>query len=168
MSSSTEHKSDAKTLSEKIKDIHIAMMTTAEPDGTLRSRPMASLDLKTLETDGDLWFLTSVSAHKVEEVRQSQRINLSYSKPGDNLFVSVSGTAELVHDQKHVKKLWKSAYEAWFPDGPDDPALALLRVHVDEAEYWNAPSSKMRGIFKVFSSHKQQPPTGADVKLDMH
>jgi general stress protein 26 len=33
--------------------------------------------------------------------------------------------------------------KAWFPDGLDDPDLALLRVHVEAAEYWDSPSSTM-------------------------
>lgn len=34
-------------------------------------------------------------------------------------------------------------HKAWFPNGPDDPKLALLKVEVDQAEYWDGPSSTM-------------------------
>jgi general stress protein 26 len=44
---------DAKLLADKIKDVRIAMMTTAEADGTMHSRPMATQEK---EFDGDLWF----------------------------------------------------------------------------------------------------------------
>src|SRR5437762_7056415 len=66
---------DVKLLNEKIKDVRIAMLTTIESDGTLRSRPMVTQDT---EFDGDLWFFTQASAPKVEEVQQHQQVNLSY------------------------------------------------------------------------------------------
>ena len=31
------------------------------------------------------------------------------------------------------------AVGAWFPEGPDDPAVVLLRVDADSAEYWDTP-----------------------------
>ena len=29
----------------------------------------------------------------------------------------------------------------WFPKGPDDPAICLIRVGVESAEYWDAPAA---------------------------
>ena len=29
----------------------------------------------------------------------------------------------------------------WFPEGKDDPNIALLRVKIEKAEYWDSPSS---------------------------
>ncbi|GCE28027.1 general stress protein [Dictyobacter alpinus] len=170
MSSQTEHKSDKKLLSEKIKDVRIAMMTTTEPDGTLRSRPMATQDLKAVEFDGDLWFFTYATAPKVGDVEQHQQVNLSYSKPGDNLYISVSGTGQLVQDRQKIKDLWNPIYKAWFPKGQDDPDLALLKVHVESAEYWDAPSGKMGALYSVVKglTSKGEQPSGSDVKLDMH
>ena len=38
-------------------------------------------------------------------------------------------------------------YKAWFPQGEDDPAIAVLRVDITEAQYWEASSSKLvRGL----------------------
>ena len=135
---------DTKALAEKIKGVRMAMMTTEEPDGTLRSRPMATQET---EFDGDLWFFTQASAPKVGEVEQHHQVNISYSKPDDNLFISVSGTAQLVRDQQKMRDLWKPLYKAWFPNGLDDPDLALLKVNVQNAEYWNAPSGRMGALY---------------------
>lgn len=127
-----------KKLGELIKDIKIAMMTTVEQDGSLRSRPMGT---QQVEFDGDLWFFTREHAAKVDEVQHDQHINISYANPDDQRYVSVSGTATLVKDQQKAKEFWNPLYKAWFPEGLDDPELALLKVHVDKAEYWDAPSS---------------------------
>jgi general stress protein 26 len=145
----THHEQDknaAKLLTEKIKGIRVAMMTTAEPDGTLFSRPMATLDM---ESDGDLWFFTQASTAKVQDVQRDQQVNLSYSKPSDNLFISVSGTVQLVRDHKKMKDLWKPYLKAWFPKGLEDPDLALLQVTPHNAEFWDAPSGTMGRIFSA-------------------
>jgi len=33
--------------------------------------------------------------------------------------------------------------KTWFSDGLDTPGLALIKVHVETAEYWESPSSKV-------------------------
>ena len=68
-------------------------------------------------------------------------MNLAYAEPADQLFVSVSGRANLVRDKDKAKELWTPAMKAWFPKGPEDPDLALLKVSVEKAEYWDTPSS---------------------------
>ena len=34
-------------------------------------------------------------------------------------------------------------YKAWFPNGPDDPEVTVLRVDVSDGDYWEASSSKL-------------------------
>ena len=127
-------------LAELIKDIRIAQFTTVEQDGSLRSRPMATQDV---EFRGDLWFFTRDDSPKVQEFRSEQHVNVSYASADDNRFVSVSGRASLVKDTQKIKELWNPALRAWFPDGQDDPRVALIKVTVDHAEYWDAPASTM-------------------------
>ncbi len=157
--------SDAKLLGEKIKGIRIAMMTTCEGD-ELHSRPMATLDE---DFDGDLWFFTYATAPKVSEVAARNQVNLSYTKEADNVYVSISGTAELVQDRKKIKSLWKPFLKAWFPNGEDDPNVTLLKVHVENAEIWDAPSGKMGRLYSTLKSLATGARDSAtnDIKLDM-
>lgn len=126
---------DIKKLGELIEDINIAMLTTVDEDGTLRSRPMGT---QQVEFDGDLWFFTAADSAKVHEVRQEQQVNVAYAEPKQQRYVSVSGVAQLVRDQQKIKELWNPIFKAWFPEGLDDPNLALLKVHVTKAEYWES------------------------------
>jgi len=120
-----------------IEDIDFAMLTTVN-GGQLRSRPMSTQEF---ELDGDLWFFTSDQTHKVDEIEADNRVNVAYSKPEDNVYISVSGRAQLVKDKEKIEELWKPILKAWFPKGLDDPTLALLKISVEEAEYWDSPSS---------------------------
>jgi len=155
MAITIEKSGDAvKKLGDLIKDIRIAMLTTVEADGVLHSRPMATQEV---EFNGDLWFFTSAASGKAHEISSDQRVNLSYSGKDDNLYVSVSGTAQLVRDKDKIKELWQPMLRAWFPDGLDDPNLALLRISVEKAEYWDSPSStvvKVVGFVKALATGK--------------
>jgi general stress protein 26 len=136
-----EHSTDAvEKLGELIKEVKMAMLTTIDEDGSLRSRPMATSKAK---FDGYLWFFTRGSSPKVEEIDKHVEVNLSYADPGSNTYVSVSGKAQTIHDKAKATELWNPILKAWFPDGLEDPDLALLRVKVEKAEYWDSPSSKV-------------------------
>lgn len=120
-----------------IKDINIAMVTTVDR-GVLRSRPMAT---QKTDFDGVLWFFTSRQTHKAEEIEKDGRVNVSYSDPDDNRYVSLSGTAEMIDERAKFEELWSPTFLAWFPKGLEDPNLILLKVSVEQAEYWDATSS---------------------------
>jgi general stress protein 26 len=122
-----------------IEDIDFAMLTT-HANGKLRSRPMST---QKFDFDGDLWFFTSDQTHKVEEIEKDNEVNVAYSKPEDNTYISVSGTASIVNDRDKIEELWNPILKAWFPKGLDDPTLCLLKVTVEEAEYWDSPSSTL-------------------------
>jgi general stress protein 26 len=156
---------DVTKLAKLIKGIEVAMMTTEDDDGTLRSRPM-----QTQQTvfNGTLWFFTHASSHKVQEIDREHRVNLSYADPASSRYVSVSGLATLVRDRAKIDELWSPALKAWFPDGKDDPEVALLRVDVSKAEYWDAPSSKLVklvGFTKALLTGQQYDP-GENEKLN--
>ena len=37
--------------------------------------------------------------------------------------------------------------EAWFPQGPDDDSVVLLKVVADSAEYWDSPGGRLATAF---------------------
>jgi general stress protein 26 len=154
--------SDVQKLGELIKGIRVAMLTTVDSEGCLHSRPMATQDA---EFDGTLWFFTEADSLKIHELERDRHVNLSYANPGDSKYVSVSGTAAVVRDHARVKELWSPFYKAWFPKGVDDPNIALLRVAVDKAEYWDSPSSavvRLIGFAKAVATGKRYGEEGTD------
>jgi general stress protein 26 len=127
-------------LNELIKEIDFAMLTTIRSDGSLHSWPMAT---KEVDADGVIWFFSHTNTEKVDAVRTNPRVNLAYSDADSQRYVSISGRCELVRDQVKAKQLWKPVYATWFPKGIDDPNLILLKVHVQEADYWHTDHSGM-------------------------
>ena len=131
-------------IGELVKGIHICMLTTAAADGGVHARPMAphnSGDSKSF--DGTLWFLTPADTGKVTEIRSDAQVLLSYADPGDSKYVALQGVATVSRDRAKIHELWNSMYKAWFPEGEDDPNIAVLRVDVTGGQYWEANASKI-------------------------
>ena len=137
-------------LSSLIKDIGVAMLTTVAPDGGLRSRPMAAQGGGF--ENGEVWFFTADNSGKVSEIEAEHEVNLAYAEPKDQRYVSLSGRARVIRDTERARRLWTPELKAWFPGGPEDKHLALLRVRVHSAEYWDAPSGKMASLLAYAKS----------------
>jgi len=127
-------------LNELIGGIEFAILTTIRPDGTLHSCPMAAHGV---DPTGVLWFVSGSNTEKVEAVKTSQRVNVSFADPAAERYVSISGFCELVRDHVKAKELWKPSYTSWFRGGLDDPSLILLKIDVQQAEYWDATAGRM-------------------------
>ncbi len=130
-------------LADLIGDASIAMLTTQEPQSGLRSRPLATLQM---DSAGKLWFFVAMSSAKIGEIDQHRHVNLSYANPEKQEFVSISGSARLLRDREKMRELWTLWVKPWFAHGVDDPDLGLLEVTVDQAEYWDAPASRMQRL----------------------
>ena len=128
-----------RTLAGMIQDIPVAMLTTTGM-GRLRSRPMVT---QRAPFDGFLWFLTARSAGKTGEIHDRQSVHVTFVSPGESRYVWASGTAALVDDAAKVRELWHPGYQPWFPGGPGDPSVSLIKVRVEEAGYWDPATSRM-------------------------
>lgn len=133
-------------LRDKIKDVKFGMFTTRDDYGMLTSRPLTS---QQLDADANLWFFVSDEEAFTGQLAENPSVNVAFANVDDHLYVSVSGRAELLRDRAKAEELWNPMVKAWFPLGLDDPHLALLKVHVQSAEYWDTANSKMVTLFAM-------------------
>lgn len=144
-----------------IRQIGVAMFSTVEPDGSLRSRPMYTCNTEE-GFDGALWFVTDRSDPKAIELGQAPEVGVVYACARDRIYVALSGTANLVDDRVRLERLWRDELSAWFPKGKDDPNLALIRVDVSDGEYWDEPSSTASKAWSAVKSSLGGRPTKTD------
>jgi general stress protein 26 len=158
---------DLQRLRELVKDIDFCMLTTVDEGGDLHSRPMSSNG--DIDQNGDIWFFTNSSSHKVSEIARLPKVNVSFADPDNQRYVSVSGSGELIRDQKKIEELWRPEFKIWFPKGKEDPEIALLRVSLEKAEYWDSPSSTIGYALSFVSSivTGKQPDMGENKKIDL-
>jgi general stress protein 26 len=127
------------TFARMIDGIPVAMLTTTG-FGRLRSRPMVA---QREPFDGCIWFLTVRAAGKTAEIRDRQAVHVTFAAPAENRYVWASGTSSIVDDPARLKALWHGGYLQWLPGGPDDPSVTLIKVAVEEAEYWDEAAGRM-------------------------
>jgi general stress protein 26 len=132
---------ESRKVAELLKGERFAFLTTRTPDGTLTSRPMT---LQEVEFDGDLWFFAERDSNPVKHITLSPQVNVGVGSGGS--WVSLTGRATVVDDLAKKRELWNSAVEAWFPDGPDDDSVVLLKVEGDSAEYWDTPGGRLATV----------------------
>jgi general stress protein 26 len=183
MTKATDPNRDNAPLSKKIEDLYdliegieIAMFTTRRPDGHLVSRAMAT---QTQAEGTDLWFVTDIESHKLDDLAFDPNVNLSYYRDRTREWVSVSGTAMVSQDRMVIHELYQSDWKMWFGDeggerngGPDDPRLALILVEVLSVSYLKVDKPKPLVLFELVkgmvtgtppSIGKERELTGGDV-----
>ena len=141
-----KNSNEAKKVRKMIEDIKVCMFVSDNEQGHLHSRPMHCVDV---DEDMNIWFFTNKSSEKVEEVKEEKQVNLAFADRDSSDYLSVSGTASVVVDQKRVDELWSPAMKIWFPEGKDSGKVALLRINPAHAEYWDSSSSKLVQLFKM-------------------
>jgi general stress protein 26 len=136
--------------------MEIGFLTTVGPEGHFHSRPM---QLQEHEADGTLWFATSLASHKIEDLRANPRCCVAFLK--DSKYVSISGHGELVHDRARVRQMWTPAWRGWFPEGPEQEDLVLLKVVPEHVEYVDPPGGTLRSLYtrvrNALQHHREEP-----------
>jgi len=155
---------DTRRVAELLKGERFGFLTTITMDGRLTSRPMT---LQEVEFDGDLWFFAERDSNPVEHIAASPEVNVGVGHGGS--WVSLTGDAVVVDDVAKKRELWNSAVEAWFPQGPDDDGVVLIKVQAQSAEYWDTPGGRLATAFSFVKAKVtgQRIEGGENEKVDL-
>lgn len=144
---STAHGADEGLTVEKVVEVldgaTWVMLTTALADGKLLSHPMG---IQETTPEADMYFIINTTTDQAIALRDAPQVNVSVAEAGS--WLSVAGTAAFVEDRAKVRELWSDALEAYF-EGPDDPAIGLLRVSSESAQYWGVPGGKVAALAEI-------------------
>ncbi len=134
----------------------VAMVTATDRRFMPASRPLLT---QQLDDDGVLWFFVPSDGSLALDIETNPRVSATYGDPGRGVYVSLSGYARLIYDPDRIFALWNERVETWFTQGPLDPRLALLRVNVDHAEYWDERSRRrIRLLELAHAALRGEPP----------
>ena len=176
MKAEQKNRDDEVSLETKLDDLYalidgieVALMTTRRADGQLVTRPM-QVQRRTAGTD--LWFMTNVESHKLEELATDPHVNLGFYRDRTREWVSVSGMAVLTQDKRLVHDLYQPDWRAWLGDeggardgGPDDPRIALVLVEAHAETYAKQDRPAPLVLFEIAKGMVTgQPPKVADMR----
>ncbi|MEO6092751.1 MAG: pyridoxamine 5'-phosphate oxidase family protein [Novosphingobium sp.] len=127
-------------ISEKMRDIDFAMLSTRTGDGAIASRPMSNN--RQVDFAGDSFFFSDGSARTVGDIEDEPRVGLTYTGAAGllgmrPLFIAIEGSAELIRDKGRFVEHWTKGLDGWFEGGVDTPGLVLIKVHAERLHYWN-------------------------------
>jgi len=150
-----------------IDDIEIGMITTrTATNQALVSRPM---QVQEVDQEGCLWFFTSREGELIREVNANPQVNITFAAANKNTFLSMTGQGSEVQDRSKMQELWKPQLKAWFKDGLDTPDITLLKIKMQEGQFWDAPHStavEIVGFVKALISDAPFRP-GRNEKVDL-
>ena len=129
-----------KDISEKMRDIDFAILSTRTSGGALAGRPMSNN--REVDFDGDSYFFTLDSTGTVQDIGNDPNVGLGYQSKSGALgmkpfFITVEGRAELIRDKAAFAEHWTPDLDRWFPDGIDTPGLVLIEVRAERVHYWD-------------------------------
>jgi general stress protein 26 len=127
-------------VSEKMRDVDFAVLTTKSDGGALAGRPMSNN--REVEFDGDAYFFTCSDTRTVSDIERDPQVGLGYQGKSGMMgmkpfFLTVEGEAQLIRDKEQFEDHWTKELDAWFKDGVDTPGLCLIKVHAKRLHYWD-------------------------------
>jgi general stress protein 26 len=146
-------------------DIAVCMVTT-HAGGRMRSRPMHAIPDR---DEGCIFFITDTRGAKDDEIAATPDVCLAFADIDDNTYLSLTGTAEMIRDPAKAEDLWSNEAQAWWPRGPSDPAVRVLRVVPDQAEYWDTRGNSITVALKLTAARMsgKQPDLGENKKVNV-
>ena len=158
-----------KRLWELIKHMKFGMLTHRHANGSLHAHPLTTQN-KSLEPDMVLYFFVSKKTELGQRITADGNVNVSYSDPHHDAYVSICGQASVNDDLRLKQHLFNALAKAWFPGGVNDPDLELVQVRIVHAEYWDVKESKTTQLYKMAKAAVtgQPPDMGEHRELQAH
>src|SRR5258707_3559009 len=138
-----EHKS-VDRIWDLIETVGVCMLTT-QSAGRLRARPVEARPNR----KGRLIFVvTDVHSAKQDEIEAKPDIGLVFIDAKAKAYLSITARAHVMRDASKTEQVWRTMDEAWWPRGPTDPNVCLLRIEPLTAELWNGPACTALIVFE--------------------
>jgi general stress protein 26 len=127
-----------------IQNVGVCMLTTQFGDG-LRARP---LEARPDRDAGVIFFVTDLHSPKEDEIQAAPDVGLVFIDSSANAYLSITARASVMRDPDKTRAVWRKTDEVWWPGGPTDPDVSLLRVEPFTAELWDGPASSAVAAFE--------------------
>lgn len=126
-----------------IEKVGVCMLAT-QFGGGLCARPLEAMPDRDA---GLIFFVTDI--HSAKEIEARPDVGLAFIGSSDNAYLSITGGASVTRDPDKTKAAWRNTDEVWWPGGPTDPDVCLLRIEPATAELWDGSVEPCRYRLRV-------------------
>jgi general stress protein 26 len=140
-----------------IEKVSVCMLTTQFVGGP-RARP---LEARPDRHAGLIFFVTDIRSAKEHAIEATPDVGLVFIDANDKAYLSITGRARVMRNADTIKGAWRKTDEVWWPGGPNDPDVCLLRIEPFTAELWDGPASAAVTAFEFAKARL----TGEEPKL---
>ena len=127
---------------ELLRHFPIAVMVTVE-GGVTTARPLGLVGNPD-EFTGAVWFITDARSRKVRAISSGASVSLVFENHEKGAYLYLTGRAVVIEDRARLRELYTPVQRTWFPDGPDDPNITVIRFDGEHADYWDGHASWVR------------------------
>jgi general stress protein 26 len=85
---------------------------------------------------------------KDDEIEAAPEVCLTLTNHKDKAYLSLTARGSVLRDPLLAAKFWKSTDDVWWPGGPEDEHVRVLRLEPLRAELWDGPASSTVAAFE--------------------
>ena len=108
-------------------------------DASRRPTASATIEARPDRKAGLIFAVTDVHSAKQDEIEATPDIALVFIDAKAKAYLSITARARVMRDASKIAEVWRKTDEVWWPGGPTDPNVCLLRIEPLTAP--RAPSS---------------------------
>jgi general stress protein 26 len=120
------------------------MLTTQFGQG-LRARPVEPRPDRDAHA---IYFVTDVRGLKDDEIEAAPDVGFTLVNAKEKAYLSITARASVLRDPLLAAKHWKSTDDVWWPGGPEDENVRVLKLEPVRAELWDGPASSAVAAFE--------------------
>jgi general stress protein 26 len=154
---------DEQRIWQLLEETGVGMLTTRFAGG-MRARP---LDARPDSEASAIFFIIDVRGLKDDEIVDCADVCFTLTNAVEKAYVSITGRAQVLDDHALAAKFWKKADDIWWPDGPNERNVRVLRLDPHIGEMWDGPASAVvvRHEFAKARATGEKPDLGEKRKV---
>lgn len=122
------------------------------------------------EGSNAIWFFTRDDVELARDTGEGADARFDYGSKDQKVWASLRGRLTVApRDQAIIDRHWNPIVAAWYPDGKEDPHLALLRFDSADGRIWLSDGGLLKFAFEIAKANitGETPDSGSavDVKL---
>lgn len=143
------HEESIDKLREIVENIQVTIMLSNLTTLPIGANPM---EVKTVDNEGGIWFLSSLSSDHYSNIVADKRVQLLFSHPEEKQFLSLFGNAFIYTNRPLLEELYTAKEDQWF-EGVNDVELIGIKVEPTSSFYWDKKQNKFVEFLKnLFNS----------------